>query len=273
MRCPNCNSQIIDSAIICPVCNTQFAFNGPSTFNPQDTNIYEKVDALEEVEVTPDSVTNLPTEISHLAEEELDPGKVSYVAASETKEEFMHINGQPISVDNSPYNPMETFSNVPLKQETPRVSVIPSVSNANIKSGAYVEQSVHSGVNETSSVEVSESNINGSAINNEVLTFSDKIDDVSNDLNSKVSLSGSNSNSALITPNAVPSGNYLKEMESLRKKSDIFFKSVIVGGVFIIGIILIIMLGEDNKHVGNDFIILLLNEPYPWKRRRHYGSR
>lgn len=33
MKCPNCNRDILDSAIICPFCNTQFAFSAPGTLN------------------------------------------------------------------------------------------------------------------------------------------------------------------------------------------------------------------------------------------------
>ena len=34
MKCPNCHREIIDSAIICPYCNTQFVFSAPVNFNP-----------------------------------------------------------------------------------------------------------------------------------------------------------------------------------------------------------------------------------------------
>ena len=87
MKCPNCNSEIIDSAIICPVCNTQFAFSAPSTFNPNQTNVYEEVDTLAE-EVNVPSPATLPTEVDHGDEEEINPSDFGY-AVKEEPEEFM----------------------------------------------------------------------------------------------------------------------------------------------------------------------------------------
>lgn len=120
MKCPNCNSEIIDSAIICPVCNTQFAFSAPSTFNPNQTNIYEEVETLDD-EVNVPSPATLPTEVDHGGEEEVNPSDFGY-AVKEEPEECMRINGQPIKNDDSPYNPMDTFAQRPIMVETPRVT-------------------------------------------------------------------------------------------------------------------------------------------------------
>ena len=120
MKCPNCNSEIIDSAIICPVCNTQFAFSAPSTFNPNQTNVYEEVKVLnDEVEVP--SPATLPTEVDHGFEEEVNPNDFHY-AVKEEPEEYMKINGQPIKNGETPYNPMDTFTQKPIMIETPRVN-------------------------------------------------------------------------------------------------------------------------------------------------------
>lgn len=127
MKCPNCNSEIIDSAIICPVCNTQFAFSAPSSFDPTLTNVYEEVKKTDE-EVSIPSVSSLPTEVTHDIEEEINPSDFGY-QVKEEPEEFMRINGQPIKVEDAPYNPMDTFTSAPIKIESPRITIQPTVVN------------------------------------------------------------------------------------------------------------------------------------------------
>jgi len=72
MKCPNCNAEIKEGSIICPVCNTQFAFTGSDNYInlPDDdliiksTDVEEYVDPYEgkekPINVTPGSL-NLKT--------------------------------------------------------------------------------------------------------------------------------------------------------------------------------------------------------------------
>lgn len=44
MICASCNREISDLAIICPICNTQFAFSAPGQFETSNPNLYEIVE-------------------------------------------------------------------------------------------------------------------------------------------------------------------------------------------------------------------------------------
>ena len=114
MKCPNCNREILDSAIICPFCNTQFAFSAPSTFNPNESNVYETVQ-VDGLEFNPTPLINKNEDTSH--EEEVNPADMTYYvdeSADLAKEEFMKIDGQDLNFAGS--NPVTVN---PIQPEAP----------------------------------------------------------------------------------------------------------------------------------------------------------
>ena len=60
MKCPNCNAEINEGSIICPVCNTQFAFTANDNFiNLPDDDLVIKSNGVEEY-VDPHANDNSP---------------------------------------------------------------------------------------------------------------------------------------------------------------------------------------------------------------------
>ena len=118
MKCPNCNREILDSAIICPFCNTQFAFSAPSTFNPNESNVYETVQ-IDGLEFNPKPLINKSEDTSH--EEEVNPADMTYYvdeAQELGKDEFMRVDGQDLNFAGS-----NVVTVNPLQPESPNNKV------------------------------------------------------------------------------------------------------------------------------------------------------
>lgn len=66
MKCPNCNHDILDSAIICPFCNTQFAFSAHGTIKKSN---YEMISS--DMNFTPEPLVSE----NNSKDEEFDPSE------------------------------------------------------------------------------------------------------------------------------------------------------------------------------------------------------
>lgn len=249
MKCPNCRNNIIDSAIICPICNTQFAFAAPSSFNPND-GIYEEVKVEENpdnVEVVPNSVTVLPTEVDRGNEEEVSPYDNNWVIKEE-KGEYMHIDGQPIAVDDTPYDPMERVVD--------NTSGGSEIVNANIIDTSYQARSGNMYQQNAIAQTISSVSANQGV-----------------DSNAATNVPQNLQNEVYTTVGEV-SETYAQDLVKVRKMSDIFFKVVICMGVPVLFVLIgVLVLGENQSMANKPVPTIKTTTVAPTPKTNNVGNR
>lgn len=143
MKCPNCNRDILDSAIICPFCNTQFAFSAPSTFNNMNSKLYESVPKTNDFNPVPyveqsenkgDNVEFNPSENIQYIEESKENNNLDELNFAGTNP--VSINPiQPESPNNSKtikvehFEPKQEVINNPVEQNKSESIIPPNPNN------------------------------------------------------------------------------------------------------------------------------------------------
>ncbi len=303
MICPVCKHEIPDTSIICPLCNTQFAFSAPSSIQSSNTEVYEVVENKQVPEETfSPNERVVPTEISHGPEEEINPDAMTYYVdeAKNENEEYMHINGQPVGLSDETYNPSAVINVNPIKTEVPNnvpisnnnapvnnnvVNPVNSLSNNNIDNLVSNNVTV---ANEPLQTRPPENNMvtadgvlnNQTKDNNEVNNISSV--SASDNINTNP-VSTSNNVSQLVGPNNVNVVNtvgvvddkFLENKEKLRQRENIFFIVVIIFGVAILLLIAVVMMINPKKNTSKTTTskINYTHEITPLAETKNIGSR
>lgn len=240
MICPVCKHEIPDTSIICPLCNTQFAFSAPDSIQSSNSEVYEVVEnknVIEESFSPSDNV--MPTEITHGQEEEINPEAMTYFVdeANNQNEEYMHINGQKIGISDETYNPSAIVNN-PIRPEVPNNPV--QVNNAvNAVGGA-----VPAGENLQTSPPVNNMVTANGALN---VANAPQVT-----MSSQSSLQNNNQVSApadvgIVSTVGVVNEEYTKDKEKQRQRENLFFIVVIIFGVGVLLLIAIMMMINPKK--------------------------
>lgn len=259
MICPVCKHEIPDSSIICPLCNTQFAFSAPNSIQSSNTEVYEVVENknLQEETFSP-SDRVVPTEVTHGPEEEINPDAMTYYVAENKNEneEYMHINGQPVGVSDETYNPSAVFNSSPIKTEIPNDS---GTNNVNL-SGQNIGSVPNGGNNVNnmvSNVTLVNEPLQTRPPEQNMITADGVLKTPPMEVNSLTNNSGvSNINtSASDGPNNINIVNTVGEVtqefkenkEKQRQRENLFFIVVIIFGVAILLLIAIVMMVNPKK--------------------------
>ncbi len=214
MKCPNCHREIIDSAIICPYCNTQFVFSAPVNFNPppietNEEDTYKSSDMPIQKKDRPDEVPVEPTQ--YKVENEND-----------SNQEYMTINGQNVVEDT--VDPNVSFSANPIRPEVPRTS-------SNIVDNPNIRVAMENNIKKPTEV------------------FSKSVDE---DKPKVVTINPDELRTIKPDPKVVipvvqPNYELLKEKE--KKKNDLFFIIVtIIGMSIFVGLLIVLMIGNNKNN-------------------------
>ena len=250
MVCPVCKHEIPDASIICPLCNTQFAFSAPSSIQSSNSEVYEVVENknVPEEPFSP-SERVVPSEVSHGPEEEINPDTMNYFVdeSNNTNEEYMHINGQPVGMSDETYNPSAVVNANPLRPEVPNNTV--DNQNNNL-----------SGDNQTdnNTVLVNEPLQTRPPVNNMItadgVTVAPPNEGVSinNQVNTQMNMQNTNqqsepTNVAMVNTVGVVNDEYKQDKEKQRQRENLFFIVVIIFGVAILLLIAVVMMVNPKK--------------------------
>lgn len=255
MICPVCKHEIPDSSIICPLCNTQFAFSAPNSIQSSNTEVYEVLDsqAPKEETFSPNDRV-VPTEVTHGPEEEINPDAMTYYVAENKNEneEFMHINGQPVGLSDETYNPSAVFNANPIKPEIPNDPLVNNVNN----NGQVVNNNVGSASNVVSNVTLVNEPLQTRPPEQNMITADGVLKtppmESSPLTNNAPSSAGGNINDG---PNNVNIVNTVGEVnqefrenkEKQRQRENLFFIVVIIFGVAILLLIAVVMMVNPKK--------------------------
>lgn len=252
MICPSCKHEIVDGSIICPICNTQFAFTVPGLTQTSNPNLYEvvennaeKMETLDDTAYSPNANV-MPTEVTHYPEEEINPDEnaLKYAQVNQSDDEiqpqgysygnvsnintggeYMHISGQ--NIDSEPYNPASVATS-PIRPEPPQASASPSINQ--------VVQNQMPAPNIVSGPELQNPNVSNNTINNAI-----------NNNGAMGSPPNMVNNTQVVLPQGVVQANANSTSKKKFKTEDIFFGSVSIVGLIIIVVILVSLANNSNK--------------------------
>lgn len=251
MICPVCKHEIPDTSIICPLCNTQFAFSAPSSIQSSNTEVYEVVENNTPEETFSPNERVMPTEVSHDVEEEINPDAMTYFVAEDNKnEEYMHINGQPVSMSDETYNPSMVFNPSPIKTEVPNNVPNNPVNNQSVMQNNNVNNSVVTNttlVNEPLQTRPPEQNM--ITADGVVKTPPSEATPISsNNINNQVNNNEMGpTNVNMVNTVGIVNNEYEINKEKQRQKENIFFMAVIVIGFIVLIVIAVVMLVNPKK--------------------------
>lgn len=245
MICPSCKREIADGSIICPICNTQFAFTVPGLTQTSNPNLYEVVENNNKTEILEESAYSpnanvLPTEISHYPEEEVNPEEYFYgnSTVSSDNEEYMSISGQ--KIEPEPYNP-GVYQAPPIRPEAPRTATdlnptsTPVIPQQNINNVQTLQ-------NQVPTVSPNVNNIVTNQVNDAMTEVSDKPALQQSQQNNQNNTFSQTIPQAIYMTNSSQTNNHKKKY----KVEDLFFSGVSAIGLIIL-VILIVSLFKNNK--------------------------
>lgn len=248
MICPVCKHEIPDTSIICPLCNTQFAFSAPSSIQSSNTEVYEVVENKDVQEETFSPSANVyPSEVTHQPEEEINPDAIKYyVDESSKNEEFMHINGQAIGISDETYNPSAVVNASPIRAESPNNGYNNPVNNNLTNNNVSAEAN--------NVVQANEPLQNKPPVDNMVT-----VDGANQDpprevlpVNNQNNASNANqisepTNVNVVNTVGIINEEYTQNKEKQRQRENIFFIVVIIFGVAILLLIAVVMMISPKK--------------------------
>ncbi len=250
MICPVCKHEIPDMSIICPLCNTQFAFSAPDSIQSSNSEVYEVVENKNVPEETFSPNENvIPTEISHGPEEEINPDAMTYYV-DETKnsnEEYMHINGQQIGISDETYNPSAVVNANPLRPEVPNNvpnNVMPNSQN-NVGSSSIVNEPLQNRPPVNNMV-TADGNVANPVNPVPPINPGTSVSQVSTSPNVNQTSEPANVN----VVNTIGSVNeeYVENKEKQRQRENLFFIVVIIFGVAVLLLIAVMMMINPKKN-------------------------
>lgn len=278
MKCPNCNRDIADTTIICPYCNTQFAFSAPGSIQNKSQELYEEIEEIEDINSdTSIKQTNLPTEPIYNNEEEINPEEMRYyVDEKANNEEIMHIYGKPIEInDNIPVDPMNMGKTNPIRPEAPNNINVNNQNNLNSSFEPSIPVITGTPVNNNN--KVTSSTINQNSINNVATNQGQAPLNNQNTNRASTLRTAAVSTSNLIPPTSPISNrvdSYLNEQvqssnginpqtvktldstigvaniqdkTKQKKKDEIFFMAVIIIGCFVLIALIFVMIYKNSE--------------------------
>ncbi|MDE6142259.1 MAG: hypothetical protein K2G03_06610, partial [Bacilli bacterium] len=247
MICPVCKHEIPDTSIICPLCNTQFAFSAPDSIQSSNSEVYEVVENKNVLEETFSPSENVvPTEVSHGPEEEINPDSMTYFVdeSKNQNEEYMHINGQQIGISDETYNPSAVVNTPPIRTEIPNSAVnindnvaqVNNVNNNMSQVNGQVQMQARPPVNNM----VTADGVGVGGVNNQMPITSPT-------MGQSVNISNEPTNVNVLDTVGVVDEKYVQDKEKQRQKENIFFIVVIIFGVAVLLLIAVMMMINPKK--------------------------
>lgn len=283
MKCPNCSRDIADTTIICPYCNTQFAFSAPGSVQNKSQELYEEIE--ENVSVPSPNQTSLPTEPIYNNEEEINPEDMRYYVDEQVNnEETMHIYGKPIEInDNVPIDPMNMGKINPIRPEAPNNTIGNNQTNINTTFEPSTPVITSAPINNNNNLlnsTVNQPPINNTVVNQVQIPVNNQAQTVTN--NSNVNRSSTLRTAAVSTSNLIPpsspvsnrvesymneqvqpsNGNNPQTVRTLdstigvaniqdrtkqKKKDEMFFMAVIIIGCFVLTALIFVMIYKNSE--------------------------
>lgn len=245
MICPVCKHEIPDTSIICPLCNTQFAFSAPNSIQSSNSEVYEVVENKNETEETFSPSENvMPTEVSHDQEEEINPDAMTYFVDENknSNEEYMHINGQQIGISDEIYNPSVAVSVNPIRPEAPN-----NVPNSNVNNNG---NNINNNTNLNSEPLQTRPPINNAVTADGVVNAPANTNvSTSNPIvQQNTNQTSEPANAGLINTVGVVNDEYKQDKEKQRQRENLFFIVVIIFGVAILLLIAVMMMINPKKN-------------------------
>lgn len=253
MICPVCKHEIPDASIICPLCNTQFAFSAPNSIQSSNSEVYEVVENknVTEEPFSP-SERVIPSEVSHGPEEEINPDTMKYFVdeGNNTNEEYMHINGQPVGMSDEVYNPSAVVNASPLRPEVPNNGM--DIQNNNVSGENNSNNQVNNTVLVNEPLQTRPPVDNMITADGAMKTAPSENASINNQFNPQMNMQNTNqlsepTNVAMTNTVGVVNDEFKQDKEKQRQRENLFFIVVIIFGVAILLLIAVVMMVNPKK--------------------------
>ena len=249
MICPVCKHEIPDASIICPLCNTQFAFSAPNSIQSSNSEVYEVVENKNVPEETfSPSEGVIPSEVSHGPEEEINPDSMKYFVAENNNgnEEYMHINGQPVGISDEVYNPSAVVNANPLRPEAPNNNLNDQNNNLGMGNNTNNQVSNAALVNEPLQTRPPVNNM--ITADGVMQTSPSESVPINNQVNTQnMNQQSEPANVAMVNTVGEVNDEYTQDKEKQRQRENLFFIVVIIFGVAILLLIAVVMMINPKK--------------------------